>query len=72
MSTRPRLAEETTQRPVDRRWMALAVIALAQLMIALDATMNIQGATGIRQVAAEKFFLRNAVAAYKPAEPKPK
>ncbi|MEA2633767.1 MAG: hypothetical protein QOH92_534 [Chloroflexota bacterium] len=39
MSTRQRLAEETTQRPVDRRWMALAVIALAQLMIALDATI---------------------------------
>src|ERR1700726_3514659 len=39
MSTRQQLAEEPTQRPVDRRWMALAVIALAQLMIALDATI---------------------------------
>ena len=35
----PRLAEEPTRRPVDRRWLALAVIAIAQLMIALDATI---------------------------------
>jgi EmrB/QacA subfamily drug resistance transporter len=39
MPTRPRLAEEPTRRPVDRRWLALAVIAIAQLMIALDATI---------------------------------
>jgi len=39
MSTPLRLAEETTQRPVDRRWLALAIIAIAQLMIALDATI---------------------------------
>ena len=39
MHTRPRLAEEPTGRPVDRRWLALAVIAIAQLMIALDATI---------------------------------
>ena len=39
MSTPLQLAEETTRGPVDRRWMALAIIALAQLMIALDATI---------------------------------
>src|SRR5438309_10055531 len=39
MSTPLRLAEETTRGPADRRWMALAIIALAQLMIALDATI---------------------------------
>ena len=39
MSTPLRLAEETARGPVDRRWMALAIIALAQLMIALDATI---------------------------------
>ena len=39
MSTAPRLAEQTAGRPVDRRWIALAFIALAQLMIALDATI---------------------------------
>jgi EmrB/QacA subfamily drug resistance transporter len=33
------LAEATTSRPVDRRWIALTFIALAQLMIALDATI---------------------------------
>jgi EmrB/QacA subfamily drug resistance transporter len=35
----PTLAEATTIRPVDRRWIALTFIALAQLMIALDATI---------------------------------
>jgi EmrB/QacA subfamily drug resistance transporter len=35
----PTLAEATTSRPVDRRWIALTFIALAQLMIALDATI---------------------------------
>jgi len=39
MSTPLRLAEETTRGPADRRWMALAIIALAQLMIAHDATI---------------------------------
>ena len=39
MSTAPRLAEQTAGRPVDRRWITLAFIALAQLMIALDATI---------------------------------
>jgi EmrB/QacA subfamily drug resistance transporter len=39
MSTPLRLAEESTRRPVDRRWLALAIIAIAQLMIALDATI---------------------------------
>ena len=39
MSTAPRLAEQTAGRPLDRRWIALAFIALAQLMIALDATI---------------------------------
>jgi EmrB/QacA subfamily drug resistance transporter len=39
MSSAPRLAEKTTGRGVDRRWIALAFIALAQLMIALDATI---------------------------------
>ncbi len=39
MSTPLRLAEETTRPSVDRRWLALAIIALAQLMIALDATI---------------------------------
>lgn len=39
MSTPVQLAEETTRGPVDRRWLALAIIALAQLMIALDATI---------------------------------
>ena len=39
MSTPMRLAEQTTRRPVDRRWLALAIIAMAQLMIALDATI---------------------------------
>jgi EmrB/QacA subfamily drug resistance transporter len=39
MSTPLRLAEETTRGPADRRRMALAIIALAQLMIALDATI---------------------------------
>jgi EmrB/QacA subfamily drug resistance transporter len=39
MSSAPRLAEQTTARAVDRRWIALAFIALAQLMIALDATI---------------------------------
>jgi len=39
MSTPLQLAEETTRGSVDRRWMALAIIALAQLMIALDATI---------------------------------
>jgi hypothetical protein len=39
MNTPLRLAEETTRRPVDRRWLALAIIAVAQLMIALDATI---------------------------------
>jgi len=34
-----KLAEETTRRPADRRWIALTFIALAQLMIALDATI---------------------------------
>jgi EmrB/QacA subfamily drug resistance transporter len=33
------LAEQTSARAVDRRWIALAFIALAQLMIALDATI---------------------------------
>lgn len=52
MHTPPRLAEEPTRRPVDRRWLALAVIAIAQLMIALDATIvsialpSAQGALG--------------------------
>ena len=39
MSTPVKLAEQTTGRLVDRRWLALAIIALAQLMIALDATI---------------------------------
>ncbi len=39
MTSAPRLAEQTTGRPADRRWIALAFIALAQLMIALDATI---------------------------------
>src|SRR5712691_4666337 len=39
MSTPLNLAEETTRRSVDRRWIALSFIALAQLMIALDATI---------------------------------
>ncbi len=39
MSTPLKLAEETTRRSVDRRWIALSFIALAQLMIALDATI---------------------------------
>jgi EmrB/QacA subfamily drug resistance transporter len=39
MSTPLRLAEETTGRPVDRRWLTLGIIAVAQLMIALDATI---------------------------------
>ena len=39
MSTPLPLAEEATHRPVDRRWLALAIIAMAQLMIALDATI---------------------------------
>jgi len=39
VSTAPRLAEQTAGRPVDRRWITLAFIALAQLMIALDATI---------------------------------
>jgi EmrB/QacA subfamily drug resistance transporter len=39
MSTPLPLAEEATHRSVDRRWLALAIIALAQLMIALDATI---------------------------------
>jgi EmrB/QacA subfamily drug resistance transporter len=33
------LAKATPNRPVDRRWIALTFIALAQLMIALDATI---------------------------------
>ncbi len=32
-------AEEPVPPPVDRRWLALAFIALAQLMVALDATI---------------------------------
>src|SRR6202158_5616268 len=39
MRTPLRLAEQTPPRPVDRRWLALAIIAIAQLMIALDATI---------------------------------
>jgi EmrB/QacA subfamily drug resistance transporter len=39
VSTAPRLAEQTAGRPVDRRWITLGFIALAQLMIALDATI---------------------------------
>ena len=39
MSSAPSLAEATTGRPVDQRWIALTFIALAQLMIALDATI---------------------------------
>jgi EmrB/QacA subfamily drug resistance transporter len=39
MSTPLKLAEETSRLPGDRRWPALAIIALAQLMIALDATI---------------------------------
>src|SRR5437588_3714176 len=39
MSTAPKLAEKSNRRPVDRRWIALTFIALAQLMIALDATI---------------------------------
>jgi EmrB/QacA subfamily drug resistance transporter len=39
MSSAPTLAEAAGSRPVDRRWIALAFIALAQLMIALDATI---------------------------------
>jgi EmrB/QacA subfamily drug resistance transporter len=39
MSSAPTLADATTRRPLDRRWIALSFIALAQLMIALDATI---------------------------------
>jgi EmrB/QacA subfamily drug resistance transporter len=39
MSSAPTLAEAAGSHPVDRRWIALAFIALAQLMIALDATI---------------------------------
>ncbi len=39
MSSAPRMAEPVVARPADRRWLALAVIAVAQLMVALDATI---------------------------------
>ena len=39
MSTHLKLAEQASGRRIDRRWLALAIIALAQLMIALDATI---------------------------------
>jgi EmrB/QacA subfamily drug resistance transporter len=32
-------AEQPDQRPIERRWLALSIIALAQLMAALDATI---------------------------------
>src|ERR671934_1953614 len=32
-------AEPLSQRPTERRWLALAIIAVAQLMVALDATI---------------------------------
>ena len=39
MRSVPRLAKEVTGPAVDRRWITLAFVALAQLMIALDATI---------------------------------
>jgi EmrB/QacA subfamily drug resistance transporter len=39
MNSVTRLAEPATRRPDERRWLALAFIALAQLMAALDATI---------------------------------
>jgi len=39
MKSAPRLADGVTGPAVDRRWLTLAFIALAQLMIALDATI---------------------------------
>src|SRR3989441_9858360 len=39
MNSATKLAEPLTRRPDERRWVALAFIALAQLMVALDATI---------------------------------
>ena len=39
MSSVPRTAEATQATPSERRWLALSIIALAQLMAALDATI---------------------------------
>src|SRR5437667_9261584 len=39
MNSATKLAEPITRRPDERRWVALAFIALAQLMAALDATI---------------------------------
>src|SRR5256885_7371045 len=39
MNSATKLAEPITPRPDERRWLTLAFIALAQLMIALDATI---------------------------------
>src|ERR1700737_2405502 len=39
MNSATKLAEPATRRPDERRWLALAFIALAQLMAALDATI---------------------------------
>src|ERR1700736_2086016 len=39
MNSANKLAEPATRRPDERRWLALAFIALAQLMAALDATI---------------------------------
>ena len=39
MNSATKLAEPITRRPDERRWVALAFVALAQLMAALDATI---------------------------------
>lgn len=39
MSSLPRTANPVIAQPVERRWLALSIIALAQLMAALDATI---------------------------------